>query len=118
MNGQIQRNYHKCVYPDPLNVLLVKHLSAEPIFRCHNGDVTFEIEKGSSVLAEWPSHMSARGSVNPGICECRALNFVRQPHSFFSANITTIYTVYIATTEKYSLSFCNLEGHKLKALDV
>lgn len=59
-------NYHKCVYPDPSNVLLVKHLSAEPIFRRHDGDVTFEIKKGSSVLAKQQPHMSTRGSVNPG----------------------------------------------------
>lgn len=32
------------------------------------GDVTFEIEKGSSVLAERLAHMSTRVSVNPGIC--------------------------------------------------
>lgn len=62
---------------------LLKGLRAEPALWHHDGDVTLEIEKGSSVLAKRRSHMSVRGSVNPGICGCttvRALNLARRPH--------------------------------------
>ena len=48
---------------------LVKHRSTEPrLPRFFGGELTSETEKGSTVLGERRPHLSAAGSVNPGIC--------------------------------------------------
>lgn len=84
MEKKKRMNYHKCVCPGPLNVVLVKHLTAKPIFPCHDGDVTFEIKKGSSALAKSQPHTSAGGSVNPrDICQSWSLELSSTPAPLF-----------------------------------